>query len=277
MRTDGIATALMLGVALAFAMREVTAQAPGTFEVASIRRNTTPDQQGSGLAGPQPGGRFIARGATLRRLISDAYDGLEVEGGPPWTGSDRFDVNASGSAVAPLDIRRMLRSLLAERFALTVHTETREMPVYTLIVARPDRRLGPRLRPSDAKCSEEARNFFPGAMGFPPPCGDFRLGARELTARGMTMPTLARLLAGRAGRPGIDRTGLEGFYDLEVEWSSDLGLRRAPVDSAGAAELTADGLSLFTAIQEQLGLRLDAGRGPVDVLVIDRAEPPTPN
>ena len=125
MRTAGIATALMLGVALAFAMREVTAQAPGTFEVASIRRNTTPDQQGSGLAGPQPGGRFIARGATLRRLISDAYDGLEVEGGPPWTGSDRFDVNASGSAVAPLDIRRMLRSLLAERFALTVHIETR--------------------------------------------------------------------------------------------------------------------------------------------------------
>jgi len=277
MRTAGVLTTLMLGVATAFTIREAAAQAPDRFEVASIRRNTAANQQGSGLAGPQPGGRFIGLGVTLRRLISDAYDGVEIEGGPAWAGSDRFDVNASGAGVAPADIRRMLRSLLAERFSLAVHTETREVPVYTLTVAHADRRLGPSLRPSDAKCSEEARNFFPGAMGFPPPCGDFRLGARQLTARGMTMSGLARLLAGRAGRPGIDRTGLDGFYDLELEWSSDLGLRRAPLDAAGAAELSADGLSLFTAVQEQLGLRLEAGRGPVDVIIIDRAEPPTPN
>jgi uncharacterized protein (TIGR03435 family) len=93
----------------------------------------------------------------------------------------------------------------------------------------------------------------------------------------MTMSALARLLAGRAGRPGLDRTGLEGFYDLELEWSSDLGLRQAPPDSAGAGELRADGLSLFTALQDQLGLKLEPGRGQVDVIVIDRAEPPTEN
>ena len=91
------------------------------------------------------------------------------------------------------------------------------------------------------------------------------------------MAALARLLAGRGGRAGLDRTGLEGFYDLELEWSSDVGLERAPVGSAGADELTADGLSLFTALQEQLGLKLNAGRGPVNVIVIDRAEPPSEN
>ena len=264
-------------IAIAITIERVTAQTAGTFEVASIRRNTSGDQRGSGLAGPQPGGRFIALGATLRRLVSDAYEGREVEGGADWTGVDRFDVDARGDGKTPADIRNMLRPLLAERFKLAVHAETRDMPVYTLTLARGDRRLGPKLRPSDANCSEEARNFFPGAMGFPPPCGDFRLGARTLTARGMTMAGLARLLAGRGGRAGLDRTGLDGFYDLELEWSSDLGLTPARPDGAGAGELTPDGVSLFTALQEQLGLRLEAGRGPVQVIIIDRAEPPTAN
>jgi len=91
------------------------------------------------------------------------------------------------------------------------------------------------------------------------------------------MSNLARLLRGRVGRPVIDRTGLEGSYDLELESSSDLGLRQASPGSAGADTLTPDGLSLFTAMQEQLGLRLEASRGDVDVLVIDHVERPTPN
>jgi uncharacterized protein (TIGR03435 family) len=254
-------------------------QTPETFDAVSIRRNVSGQQQGSGLAGPQPGGRFIGLGVTLNRLVAEAYsDGFDVDGAPPWGTKDRFDVNARAEGnPTSAQIRRMLRSMLADRFKLVVHTETREMPVYTLTLARADRRLGAKLRKSDAKCAEEASKFFPGALGFPPPCGDFRLGARSLTARGMTMSALARLLAGRAGRPGLDRTGLEGFYDLELEWSSDLGLRQAPPDSAGAGELRADGLSLFTALQDQLGLKLEPGRGQVDVIVIDRAEPPTEN
>jgi uncharacterized protein (TIGR03435 family) len=250
-----------------------------TFEVASIRRNVSGTQQGGGLAAPQPGGRFIALGATLRRLVADAYSDRElfdVIGGPPWAGTDRFDINARAEGErSPAGIRRMLRTLLADRFKLVVHSETREMPVYTLTLARADRRLGSKLRPSDPKCAEEARNFFPGAMGFPPPCGDFRLGARALTARGVSMDALARLLGGRAGRPGLDRTGLDGVYDLDLEWSSDLGLQQAPRGSAGAGELSPDGLSLFTALQEQLGLKLEPARSPVAVLVIDSAEPPT--
>ena len=93
----------------------------------------------------------------------------------------------------------------------------------------------------------------------------------------MTMAGLAGVLGGRVDRPIIDRTGLDSAYDLDIEWSSDLGLRQAPPGTAGAADLAADGVTLFTALQEQLGLRLDAGRGPVDVLVIDRIEPPTPD
>ncbi len=253
------------------------AQIGPSFEVASIRRNLTANQQGRGLAAPQPGGRFIAIGATLRHLVNGAY-GLEVIGGPGWVDTDRFDVNARAGGERPTaEMQHMLRSLLSDRFRLVVHTETREVPVYALTIARRDRDLGPKLRASDAKCAQEARDFIPGAPGFPPACGDFRLGARALTARGMTMPRLAQLLSGNVGRPVLNRTGLDSAYDLELEWSSDLGLRQAPPGSAGASELTPDGLSLFTAMQEQLGLRLQPTRGPVDVIVIDRAEPPTPD
>lgn len=140
------------------------AQMPQTFEVASIRRNLTGNQQGGGLAAPQPGGRFMAIGVTVRRLVADAYDGLQVVGGPAWIDTDRFDVQARADGErSPTEIARMLRPLLADRFALLVHTETREMPVYVLTAARPDGRLGPRLRESDATCTADARNFFPGA------------------------------------------------------------------------------------------------------------------
>ena len=248
------------------------------FEVASIKRNVTGTQRGGGISAPQPGGRYLAIGATLRRLVGEAYD-LDVLGGPAWADSDRFDVNAKAEGEpTAVQIRRMLQPLLAERFKLAVHKEAREMPVYTLTLSRADRKVGQKLQESDAKCAAEARNYFPGGPpGFPPPCGDFRLGARALTARGMTMAGLARLLGGMVGRPVLDRTGLDAAFDIALQWSSDLGLRQTQPDSAGAAEVRPDGLSLFTAIQEQLGLRLDATRAPVDVLVIDSAEPPTPD
>jgi uncharacterized protein (TIGR03435 family) len=250
------------------------AQSP-TFEVASVRRNVS---ESPGLAGPQPGGRFIAVGVTLRRLVAGAYDDAQVIGGPGWMDTDRFDINARADGdPPPAEIVRMVRSLMADRFKLVLHIETRDMPVYLLNTARTDRRLGPKLRESDAKCAQEARNYVPKLAPGPPPCGDFRLGARALTARGMTMPRFAGLLKGRVGRPVVDRTGLDAAYDLELEWSSDLGLQRAPPDSAGADGVTPDGLSLFTALQEQLGLRLEASRGPVDIIVVDSAEPPTSN
>ena len=272
-------TAALLVTCAALAhMNGVSAQSALTFEVASIRPNTSGNAQGQGLAGPQPGGRFVAIGATLRGLVSGAYDGMQIVAGPTWIDTSRFDINARASGEVPADdMRRMLRSLLADRFKLVVHTETRELPVYVLSTARSDRKLGPKLRESDAACTKEARNFIPAGPGGPPACGDFRMGARSLIARGMFMPAFAQVLRGRAGRPVLDRTGLDGAYDLEVEWSSDLGLQQAPPGSAGASDLTPEGLSLFTALQEQLGLRLQADRGPVDVLVVDSAEQPSPN
>jgi uncharacterized protein (TIGR03435 family) len=264
--------------AAAAAANGVSAQAPPAFDVASIRRNTAANQQGGGLAAPQPGGRFIAIGATLRRLVAGAYDDLQIAGGPSWLDSDRFDIDARASGeVPPADMRLMLRSLLADRFKLVVHTESREQPIYVLSPARSDRQPGPNLRESDAGCAKEARNFVPTVPGGPPACGDFRMGARSVIARGMVMPAFAQLLRARVGRQVVDRTGFQGTYDLEIEWSSDLGLQQAPPGAAGATELTPEGLSLFTALQEQLGLRLQPDRGPVDVVVIDSAEAPTPN
>jgi uncharacterized protein (TIGR03435 family) len=254
-------------------------QTEETFEVASVRRNLSGQQQGGGLTGVQPGGRFMAVGATLKRLVAIVYDGFQIAGGPAWIETERFDIDAraDGDRTLP-EFTRMLRSLLAGRFRLVVHTETRQMPIFVLETARRDRALGPTLRESDAKCRAEARSFVPGGPPGPSPaCGDFRLGARALAARGMTMPGLARLLSGRVDRPVFDRTGLDSAYDLELQWSSDLGLSQAPPGSAGAGELTPDGLSLFTALQEQLGLRLEATRGPVDVVVIDRAQMPSEN
>jgi uncharacterized protein (TIGR03435 family) len=247
------------------------------FDVASIRRNVAATQQGRGLSAPQPGGRYVAIGVTLRRLVGDAYD-LDIVGGPAWVDSDRFDVNARAEGEPPpAQIRAMLKLLLGDRFKLAAHTEAREVPVYTLSLARPDRKVGEKLRPSDPKCAADAEKYVPGMPGFPPPCGDFRLGGRSFVSRGMTMDRLAGLLKTVSGRPVVNATRLDGAFDIELEWSSDLGLAQLPRDSAGASELRADGLSLFTALQEQLGLRLDAGRAPVDVLVIDGAEPPTPD
>lgn len=234
-------------------------------------------QRGSGMSAPQPGGRYVGLGITLRRLVGEAYD-VDVIGGPAWADSDRFDVNARAEGEpTPAQIRAMLRPLLAERFKLAAHTEAREMPVYTLSIARPDRKVGEKLRPSDPKCAADAQKYFPGTPGFPPPCGDFRLGARSFVSRGMTMDGLAGLLKIVAGRPVVNQTRLDGAFDIELEWSSDLGLAQLPRDAAGASELRPDGVSLFTALQEQLGLRLEPGRAPVDVLVIDSAEPPTPD
>lgn len=253
-------------------------QAPPAFDVASIKRNLTFDGPGPGLAAAQPGGRYLAMGATLRRLVGDAYEVYEVIGGPQWADSHRFDINASaGRDAGSAEIQQMLRRLLMDRFRLEVHTEQQEREAFALVPVRPGS-LGSRLQRSDAKCAAEAEAYLPTmAMGFPPPCGDFRMSARSLTARGMTMPRLARLLERSVGRPVLDQTGTSGAYDLEVEWSSDLGLRLPPPDSAGARTLAADGVSLFTALQEQLGLRLQSTRGRVTVMVIDRAEPPSEN
>ncbi len=261
---------IFLFVGLSLLAPAAGAQAPA-FEVASVKPNKSGDIQS--LVYPQPGGRFTATNVTLRALIIGAYQlqNSQLSGGPDWLDKDRFDIAAKADGdPSPDQFFAMLQTLLSDRFKVALHHEARVVPVYALLLARSDRRRGPRLRPSEAKCGAAALNYFPVVPdpSAPPPCGDFRMGPRGLVARGMTMPRLASLLAPRVGRVVVDATALTDAFDIELEWAPDQ-LQDAinPQTNVGP--------SLFTALQEQLGLKLESTRGPVDVLVVDRAERPT--
>ena len=196
---------------------------------------------------------------------------------PDWIETARFDIEAKADreysaredAPAP-ELLAMLRNLLADRFKLVVHRELREMPAYALVNAKTDGTLGPQMRRSEIDCEAEAARAFAAKRGGAPPgqkpivrCR-ISTNAGRIVGTGTTITELMRRLSAPLGRPVVDRTGLSGSFDLELQWSPDQ---------------TADtpGPSLFTAIQEQLGLKLESQRAPVEVLVIDRLERPTPD
>jgi uncharacterized protein (TIGR03435 family) len=241
-----------------------TAQAP-SFDVASVKPNKTNEAQS--VPQMQLGGRLTLINRTLRYLVLFAYSSLEsplhdmqVVGGPDWIDRDRFDVVAKMEgnpppvpATANL-ARMMLRAVLAERFHLQTRTESRELPVFALVVARPDGQLGPGLRRrSESDCSD---------------CGYLRGGQGMLNYRGVGIGALLRPNAlGRLDRIVIDRTALQGLFDIDLTWT---------VDTAPATA-SSDAPSVFTALQEQLGLKLNPTRAPVEVLVIEGAERPIPD
>jgi uncharacterized protein (TIGR03435 family) len=257
------------------------------FEVASIRRNTTGDiltrSDGS------PDGSYAATNISLRGLILYAYqlhpvmDQGRLLGGPEWTRVDRFDVVARAPENAtPAETPARLRTLLAERFKLVVRTETREGPVYALLQARTDGKSGPALTPSALDCSKPGSGLvMPSADG---PALDKQCGMRNdadarggvIAGGGRTLAELARALTFRVNRPVIDRTGLTGKFDLMLLYTPEMRgeAKRDPSVPSGPLN---DGTSIFTALQEQLGLKLESQRGPMDVFVIDRVEPLTPN
>jgi uncharacterized protein (TIGR03435 family) len=278
-----------------------------SFEVASIKPNNSGD--GRVMLQNQPG-RFSATNVTLRMLIRNAYQlqDFQISGGPPWLNSDHFDIvakidaavqeqiNARGGAMGPAagqgptPLQLMLRSLLADRFKLTVHKETKEAPVYALILARSDGRLGPQLKKSDVDCAAiaAARGRGPGAMPPPPqpgermPCG-IRIGPGNLTMGAAKIAQVANSLGMFVGRTVIDRTGLTDSYDADLTWTPDQMPQKAPGTPGdqpirmNGVDIDPNGPSIFTAVQEQLGLKLDSQRGPVEMLVIDRAEKPVEN
>ena len=247
------------------------AQEAPSFEVASIRRNTSAETVFR--IGPAPGGRFTATNVTLLDLIKAAYPvqgfarhDYQIAGGPDWIRTTRFDVSAAGGPRGPGQSALALRRLLEERFRLRAHAETRELPVYALVRARTDGRPGPNLQPSPLDCAAllkgaRAPEIPPGKA---PLCG-VSLGAGAFAAGAITMPQLALMLGPITGRMVIDRTGLTGAFDVELEYAPDLQAGTADADPRP---------SIFAAVQEQLGLRLESTRGPVDVLVIDAAELP---
>ncbi len=260
------------------------------FEVASVKVNKSGDGRVA-LFG-QPGGRFNATNVTLQMLISTAFGtpqplpNFQILGGPEWIRSDRFDIVAKAPGDASLgpdgQMSLMVRTLLKERFDLVVHNETRELPVYALVMARADRRPGPQLKPAAVDCAAMGR----GRGGAPPPmpqpgeqmlCG-IRLTPGNLAGGGSSMAQFAFAISRFVNRPVLEKTELAGNFDFDLQWTPEQMPPAAPAGPPGAPLLPPidpNGPSIFTAVQEQLGLKLDSTRGPVDVVVIDRAERPT--
>lgn len=293
-----IAAAALLTAAVAplrAAQAGQTPQSPAAsapaFDVVSIKEN----KSGAQIQGMrrQPGGRLVINNLSVRFLILNSY-GLQPQqliGGPDWIDSARYDINAQAPGEFPIAepgtvgaAQLMMQRMLAERFQLAVHTETRELPIYALTVARKDGRLGPRIRTAAIDCQAvltaglkkaESGGGMPSAPQRPdggPGCG-MRIGSGgQLTVGGTSMEALARILAVPVGRLVEDRTGLTGGFDFDLEYTVD------PATVGAGAQLpppVANAPSIFTALEEQLGLKLEAIRAPVEVLVIDRVERPT--
>jgi len=258
---------------------------PLTFEVASIKPNATDDHRVSIQI--QPGGGLRATGVSLKFLITFAYDVREfqVSGGPGWMDSDRYDIMAKSEGSADSDssqtefrkmseeqrktaleqLREKMKALLADRFDLKIHNETKEESVYALVVGK----NGSKLKPSDSKNGPGPR---------------LRFGRGELSGQGVSMEMLTKTLANPLGRPVIDKTGLTGNFDFTLQWTPEPGQGGGPF-GGGAPPPGAEGPppsdsnspSIFTAVQEQLGLKLESQKGPVDMLVIDQVKKPSEN
>jgi uncharacterized protein (TIGR03435 family) len=293
------AATAMIAAPIAFGLFNASAQAQTqpanrpSFEVASVKPNVTGDHRVSIMT--QPGGRFVATGVSLKTLIGFGYGvrDFQILGGPDWLDDDRWDVEARSQedsipAVGPTDpntpgpVALRVQSLISDRFRLNIHHDTKEFAVYELSIAKG----GPKL-----KLSEDQSAIQPPERGSPPPPvpqrgepmprGSMRMGRGELEATGVSLLGLVRALSAQLGRTIIDKTGLKGLYDFKLQWIPDMnqgvGLfgRTGPESPPPAADPA--GPSIFTAIQEQLGLRLESARGPVEVIVIDSVQKPSAN
>ena len=257
----------------------LTAQSPGTeaFEVVSVKPNASGDTRTSSIV--LPGARYTATNVTLRMLIKTAYQvhDDQIVGGPGWVNTDRFDLTARGegnpsTSAFVIQARLMLRPALADRFGLVVRRDTREIPVYALLQARRDRGLGPQIRDSQ-NCSGPATPL-PTAPDAPEPipdspCGSAFSRAGHMGGRGAEFSTLVRQLSTWTDRVLIDRTALTGRFDWDLQWT--------PEPLTPDISVVPNRLPLETAVRDQLGFKLEAGRDSVEVLVIDRAERPRPD
>ncbi|MGA2217045.1 MAG: TIGR03435 family protein [Terracidiphilus sp.] len=234
------------------------------FEVATIKP-VEHEAKSSRYITMQGTSRFIEKDYTLKLLIAAAYNlsPKTISGGPAWIESDHYDI----AAVTPGEVRpthdeqmAMLRSLLADRFKLTFHREQKEFSIYELTVAKGGSKLKPSTAPPDDP-PQVVSTVYPDRMTLP--------------ARNVTMSDLTSLMQrAMLDRPVVDKTGLTGRYDFDLEWAPDETQFGGEVPTAPN---DAPNPPLFTAIQQQLGLKLEATRGPVQALVIDTAERPSAN
>ena len=243
-----------------FLIATVSAQEPPrlTFEVASIKRNVSADPGGSVRI--DPGNRLVVTNIAVAGLVRHAYGAQRwemVPGGnlPSWMQTEKWDIQAKAAQEASQEqLAEMFQNLLADRFKLVANRELREIPVYALVRARADGRLGPQLRLSTADCVKS-----------PSSCGITDLRG-NITMSGVPWANFPRSISLPAGRYIVDKTGITGAVDLQLTWTPD----QPPGVGSGASDLP----PLFTAVQDQLGLRLEPTQAPVDVLVIRSAERP---
>ncbi len=278
------ASAALIAFESALFAQSSTDGGQANFEVASIKRSGPASR---GTLDYSPSGRFTATGLTLKRVIMWAYNlgGPAILGGPGWVDSDKYDIFAEapqGSITGPVgtgmqlggdnsrgmgwvlasdtpggrQLRGMVQALLADRFQLKVHYEPKQLPVYKLVVSK----NGPKVQISHAETG---------------PRVSFTMG--QLTFQNAPLTFLVTLLTELSGRPVVNATELTGQYDFSLAWTPDQNFRRPDVSNEAAAQADLSGAPLFTALQEQLGLKLEPAKGSVQILVIDRVERPSDN
>ncbi len=281
-------TACGLTVALTAVVSAQTPNSRVEFEVASVKAH-------AGNDGPRgisfsPSGRFAWNRMTLKQLMPSAYSELqfkEIAGGPNWIETEIFDIAATspealseiGPDGAPVGLFRRLRTLLEDRFALKVHVESRTRPVYALETGATPMVFGPGFTRVDIDCAATARETAAGRRealpsGQQPPCS-LSPGPGRVRGRAISLAQLVGVLEAPAGRPIIDRSGLTGRFDLELRWAFEFP--PGAIINGQPAPAGTDGPSIFTAVREQLGLKLEAMRADVPVLVIDSASRPMPD
>ena len=238
--------------------------AQSQFDVVSVKPSA-PDEHNSFMMRNLPGGTYRLAGVPLRMLMMQAYDvkAFQISGGPDWIRTDRWDITAKAEGVegrlAKDRLNPMLQALMIDRFQLKIHKEFREMPVYALVV--------------DKKGSKLAVHTTGES--------EMRTGYGSLSVKKGAMPGLASWLSQQLGRVVIDQTGLKIEYDYQLEWTPDPG--QGGGESIGLPpelprpRAETNGPSIFTALQEQLGLRLVSQKGPVEIVVIDSVEKPSAN
>jgi uncharacterized protein (TIGR03435 family) len=239
--------------------------AQSAFEVASIKQNTSGDRWES--VSPISAGRFTARNVTVGWLVRNAYrvEPFQIAGLPGWANSERYDISAKAAAdtATPDEIRMMLRALLADRFEVVLRHEVRDLPAYALVATK----NGPKL----AKAKSETCT---GKGDLSNPCGGFRIyQRRQMWGNTVTLKQFAGELTYMMERTVVDKTGITGLFDIRVEWTPE-HFGPEPGTEVKPDEANA---TLFTAIQEQLGLKLVSEKAPVEMLIVERVSRPGAN
>ena len=233
-----------------------------------------------------PGGRVNITNMTLKELIVLAWriQPHQISGGPPWLDSARYDISAKPEdSPKQGEVPLMIQSLLADRFQLTFHREPKELPIYAIVMARKDGKLGAGLTESkEGSCTppDPSKPPSPPEPGKLPAltCGNMMMQPRRLTAVSVPIAQIIPMLSRLLGRSIVDKTGLTGKFDVNLEWTPDeTQLMQLPPDVPKPSPSGSDGPSIFTAFQEQLGLKLESQKGPVEMFIIDHAEKPSEN